>query len=152
MFTACSVYPNLPHVRFARLLSKSITRASSLNFRALFTHQQTKPRALNTAPTPPSPLQKAPKIRSCGTYSNMQLGMSACAMPGRGAHNDVCSSNNFLGIYRLGSTKSIDNTRYKLMCKPPRMTVYCLLLGSPTIGCYSGIVVLGVVRGKRVLD
>jgi hypothetical protein len=27
-----------------------------------------------------------------------------------------------------------------------------LLLGSPTIGWYSGIVVLDVVRGERVLD
>jgi hypothetical protein len=32
------------------------------------------------------------------------------------------------------------------------MAAYCLLLGSPTIGWYSGIVVLDVVRGKRVLD
>jgi hypothetical protein len=45
----------------ARLLSKNITRASGVNFRALFTHPQTKPRALNTASTPPNPLQKAPQ-------------------------------------------------------------------------------------------
>jgi hypothetical protein len=32
------------------------------------------------------------------------------------------------------------------------MTAYCLLLGSPTIGWYSGTVVLDVVRGERVLD
>jgi hypothetical protein len=32
------------------------------------------------------------------------------------------------------------------------MTVYRLLLGSLTIGWYSGIVVLDVVRGERVLD
>jgi hypothetical protein len=32
------------------------------------------------------------------------------------------------------------------------MAAYCLLLGSPTIGWYSGIVVLDVVRGERVLD
>jgi hypothetical protein len=37
----------------ARLLSNNITRASGVNFPALFTHPQTKPRALNTAPTPP---------------------------------------------------------------------------------------------------
>jgi hypothetical protein len=32
------------------------------------------------------------------------------------------------------------------------MTAYGLLLGSPTIGWYSGIVVLDVVRKERVLD
>jgi hypothetical protein len=32
------------------------------------------------------------------------------------------------------------------------MAAYCLLLDSPTIGWYSGIVVLDVVRGERVLD
>jgi hypothetical protein len=32
------------------------------------------------------------------------------------------------------------------------MTAYCLLLGSPTVGWYSGIVLLDVVRGGRVLD
>jgi hypothetical protein len=32
------------------------------------------------------------------------------------------------------------------------MTAYCLLLGSPIIGWYSGIVVLDVVRGERVRD
>jgi hypothetical protein len=32
------------------------------------------------------------------------------------------------------------------------MAAYCLLLGSPTIGWYYGIVVLDVVRGERVLD
>jgi hypothetical protein len=33
------------------------------------------------------------------------------------------------------------------------MAAYCLLLGSPTVGWYSGIVVLDdVVRGERVLD
>jgi hypothetical protein len=37
------------------------TRANGGNFRALFTHPQTKPRALYTAPTPPNPIQKAPK-------------------------------------------------------------------------------------------
>jgi hypothetical protein len=46
---------------FARWLSKNSTRACGVNFRALFTHPQTKPRALNTAPTPPNPLQKAPQ-------------------------------------------------------------------------------------------
>jgi hypothetical protein len=45
----------------ARLLSKNIYRASDVNFRALFTHPQTKPRALSTAPAPPNPLQKAPQ-------------------------------------------------------------------------------------------
>jgi hypothetical protein len=32
------------------------------------------------------------------------------------------------------------------------MALNCLLLGSPTIGWNSGIVVLDVVRGERVLD
>jgi hypothetical protein len=32
------------------------------------------------------------------------------------------------------------------------MAAYCLLLGSPTIGWYSGIVALDVVRGEGVLD
>jgi hypothetical protein len=61
MFTSCCVDPNLRHVRFARLLSKNITRASGVNFRALFTNPQTKPRALNTAPTPTNQLQNASK-------------------------------------------------------------------------------------------
>jgi hypothetical protein len=60
MFTQCSVYPNPQHVRFTRLLSKSITGACGVNFRALCTHPQTKFRALNTAPTPPTPLQQVP--------------------------------------------------------------------------------------------
>jgi hypothetical protein len=68
-------------------------------------------------------------------------------MPKRGAGNDVCSYDNFLGIYGLNSTNSIDNTRFRVMC----LAVYCLLLGSPHIGWYSGIiVVLDVVRGERV--
>jgi hypothetical protein len=46
---------------FARLFSKNITRANGVNFRARFTHPQTQPRALNMVPTPPNPLQKAPK-------------------------------------------------------------------------------------------
>jgi hypothetical protein len=45
---------------FARLLSKNITRACGVSFRVLFTHPQTKPRTLNTVPTPPNPLQKVP--------------------------------------------------------------------------------------------
>jgi hypothetical protein len=32
------------------------------------------------------------------------------------------------------------------------MATYCLLLGYSTIGLYSGIVVLDVVKGERVLD
>jgi hypothetical protein len=47
MFTACGVYPNLRHLRFVRLLSKNVTLACGVNFRALFTHPQTKPRALS---------------------------------------------------------------------------------------------------------
>jgi hypothetical protein len=43
---------------FTRLLSKNITRACGLNFRALFTHSQAKPRALNTAQTLPNPLRQ----------------------------------------------------------------------------------------------
>jgi hypothetical protein len=61
MFTACSVYPNLRHVRFCSLAFQKITLANGVNFRALFTHPQTKPRAWNTASTPPNPLQKPPK-------------------------------------------------------------------------------------------
>jgi hypothetical protein len=62
---------------FARLVSKNITRACGMNFRALFTHPQTKPRALNTAPHLQIPSKKSPTIRLCGTWSNMQLGTSA---------------------------------------------------------------------------
>jgi hypothetical protein len=40
---------------FARLLSKNITRACGVSFRALFKHPQTKPRALS------NPIQKVPK-------------------------------------------------------------------------------------------
>jgi hypothetical protein len=61
MFTACSVYLNLRHVRFCSLAFQKITRASGVNFRALFTHPQIKPRALNTTPTPPNPRPKSPK-------------------------------------------------------------------------------------------
>jgi hypothetical protein len=32
------------------------------------------------------------------------------------------------------------------------MTVYFLIVGSPTIGWYSGIAVLDEVRGERFLD
>jgi hypothetical protein len=70
---------------FTRLFSKYITRACGANFHAPFTRPQTKPRALNTASTPPNLLQQVPKIRLCGTLSNMQLGMNDCAMYKRGA-------------------------------------------------------------------
>jgi hypothetical protein len=74
-------------------------------------------------------------------------------MPKRGAQNDVCSSDNFPGVYGLNSTNSTDNTRFKLRSNHPGMAAYSLLLGSPTIGWYSaGIVVLDGVRGERVLD
>jgi hypothetical protein len=56
MLTTRNVYPNLRHVRFRSLAFQKVTRAIGVNFRALFTHPQTKPRALNTAPTPPNPL------------------------------------------------------------------------------------------------
>jgi hypothetical protein len=46
---------------FTRMLSKYITRTSGVNFRALLTHPQTKPRVLNTAPTPPTPLNQVPQ-------------------------------------------------------------------------------------------
>jgi hypothetical protein len=46
---------------FTRLFSKNITRTCGVNSRAVFTHPQTKSRALNTAPTPPNPLQQVPK-------------------------------------------------------------------------------------------
>jgi hypothetical protein len=55
---------------FTCLLSRYITRAFGVNF------PQTKPRALNTARTPPNQLQKSSNIRLCGALSNMQLGMS----------------------------------------------------------------------------
>jgi hypothetical protein len=41
LFTTCSVYTNLRYVGF-HLLSETITRACGVNFRALFTHMQTK--------------------------------------------------------------------------------------------------------------
>jgi hypothetical protein len=48
-------------VGFTRLPSQYITRACGVNFHAPFTHPQTKPRALNTASTPPKLLQQIPK-------------------------------------------------------------------------------------------
>jgi hypothetical protein len=40
MFTACSVYPNLRHVRFSSLVFQKMTRASGVNFRhsVLYSH------------------------------------------------------------------------------------------------------------------
>jgi hypothetical protein len=32
------------------------------------------------------------------------------------------------------------------------MTAYCFIPSPPTIVCYSGVVVLDVVRGERILD
>jgi hypothetical protein len=55
------VYPNLRHVGFYSLAFQNITRACGVDSRAPFTHPQTKPRALNTAPAPPNLLQQAPK-------------------------------------------------------------------------------------------
>jgi hypothetical protein len=80
----------------------------------------------------------------------MQLGMSASPMSKREAQNDMCSLDNFLGIYgHIKSTNSTDNIRFKLntgwrlgACFP----------GSPTLGLYLGVGVLDVVRGERVLD
>jgi hypothetical protein len=74
LFTACRDSPKLRHVVFYSLDFQKNTRAYGVNFRALFTHTQTTPRALNTSPTP---LNKSPKIRLCGTLRNMQLGLSA---------------------------------------------------------------------------
>jgi hypothetical protein len=45
---------------FTRLLSKNIARACGVNSLTLFIHLETKPRALNTAPTHPNPLQQVP--------------------------------------------------------------------------------------------
>jgi hypothetical protein len=43
-----------------------------------------------------------------GSLINMQLGTSACAMPERGAQNEVCNLDNYMGIYGLNSTNSTD--------------------------------------------
>jgi hypothetical protein len=122
---------------FARFLSKNITHANGVNFRALYTHPQTKPRALNTAPTPPNLLLKVPQNTvmwnepcASNVMSNVHLGMSASAMPKRGAQNDVCSSNNFMGIYGLNSTNSTDNTRFKLRSTHPGWPDGGLMLAS----------------------
>jgi hypothetical protein len=40
-------------------------------------------------------------------------------MPKRGAQNDVWSSDNFMAIYGLNSTISIDNTRFNLKSNHP---------------------------------
>jgi hypothetical protein len=72
LVAACNVETSVMWV-FTRLLFKYITRACGVNFRALFTHPQTKPRQLNTAPTPPNPLQQVPKIRLCGTMNNFDM-------------------------------------------------------------------------------
>jgi hypothetical protein len=63
-FAARNIYPNLRHVSIYSLAFQKhypLTRACGVNFRALFTHTQTKSCALNTAPTPPNPLQQVPK-------------------------------------------------------------------------------------------
>jgi hypothetical protein len=120
-----------------------------MNCHAPFTHLQTKAAALSTASTPPNPIQQVPKTRLCGTLSNMQLGMSAWAMPKRGAQSDVFSSKTFLGLGGLNSTNSTTITRFKLSY---RLTAKCLLPGSLTFGWYLGVVVLDAVRGECVLD
>jgi hypothetical protein len=142
MSTACIVYLNLRHVRFCSLAFQIITRASGVNFRALFTHPQTKHRALNTAPTPPNPSKKPPKMRLCGSQSDIQLGMSAWAMHKRGAQNYVCSSNNFPGVYGLNSTSSTDNIRFKLRSNHP---------GWRLTACFSALLQLGGTRVSSCL-
>jgi hypothetical protein len=54
-------------------------------------------------------------IELSGPLSNMQLGLSVCAMPECSAQNDVCSLDDFLVIYGLNSANSTDNTRFELM-------------------------------------
>jgi hypothetical protein len=51
---------------FTRLFSRNITRACGVNSHAPFTHPQTKPRALNTAYTPPKPSNKSKKLELSG--------------------------------------------------------------------------------------
>jgi hypothetical protein len=47
-------------------------------------------------------LQQVPKAIVSGSLSNMQLDMSACAMPARGANDDVCNLENFQKkVYQL---------------------------------------------------
>jgi hypothetical protein len=58
LFIACRVYPTCVMWFLTRLIPKYITRACSMNFSALFTHPQTKPRTLNTAP--PNIFQQVP--------------------------------------------------------------------------------------------
>jgi hypothetical protein len=70
----------------------------------------------------------------------------------RSAQNDVCSSYNFPGIYWLNSTNSNDNTRFKLGLTTSDNGLMLASRLSYTIGWYSGIVVLDVVGGERVLD
>jgi hypothetical protein len=94
---------------FTRLLSKFIIRAYGVNFHAPFTHPQTKPPAFNTALTPPNPLQKVKKIELSGSLGSIQLGMSAYAMPNRGAQNDMCRLDNVLVV-----RNSTDNSYFKL--------------------------------------
>jgi hypothetical protein len=113
IFTTCSVYLNMRNVGL-NSLSKNITRAYGANSSALFTHPQTKPRALNTAPTTLISSIKSPKLRLRGKLINLQPCISTRVIPKREAQNCVCSLDKFLGNYGLNSTNSTDNTRFKL--------------------------------------
>eukprot|EP00961_Rhodomonas_salina_P146665 1974800-Rhodomonas_salina.2 len=63
-------------------------------------------------------------------------------MPKRGAQNDVCSSDNFSGVYGLNSTNSTDNTRFKLRSNHP---------GWRLTACFSALLQLGGTRVSSCL-
>jgi hypothetical protein len=53
------------------------------------------------------------KLKLIISRGNMQLGISACALPQRGALNDLCSSNNLYQIIRLNFTSSTDTFAFR---------------------------------------
>jgi hypothetical protein len=67
--------------------------------------KQTIPRAFNALSRPPNTLQQVQNHRVVCSVSNTKLGMSACAVPGCSAHDDVCIlvekfSWEFMGLIR----------------------------------------------------
>jgi hypothetical protein len=62
--------------------------SSGVNFHASFTHPQIRPRAFNTASTPPNAPNKSKKLGLRGSLNDMDFCMNACAMFACGAHDD----------------------------------------------------------------
>jgi hypothetical protein len=81
LFAACCAYPNLRHVGFCSLAFQEHHPCLRREL-SCYIHTPANPTSRTELGTHAN---KSPEIRLCGELMNIQLGMSARAMPKRGA-------------------------------------------------------------------